>query len=111
MKFLTQDFIRKKSKLLLIKNKANEFSAESVSKGLTETSLRGVDSHGIRLLPHYLNALINGRINGHPEFKEFKSYPSFFGLDADNGFGHAAGFKSIEIGIDLANKLNFITPK
>ena len=104
MKFLNQEYIKTKSKLLLLRNKANEFSAESVSKGLTETSLRGVDSHGIRLLPHYLNALINGRINGKPRFKKVTTYPSFFGLDADNGFGHAAGFKSIEIGIDLANK-------
>ena len=85
-------------------NGADEFSSESVSKGLVETSLRGVDSHGIRLLPHYINGLKNGRINGKPNFKRTDKFPSLIGLDADHSFGHAAGFKSIEIGIELAEK-------
>lgn len=104
MHFLDYKLIQDKSKQLLLSNGANEFSAESVSIGLSETSLRGVDSHGIRLLPHYINALSNGRINGNPKFNIKKTFPSFVGLDADNGFGHAAGFKSIDIGMELANK-------
>ncbi len=91
-------------KRVLIEYGANEFSAESVAIGLSETSLRGVDSHGIRLLPHYLNALKNGRINGKPNFQFKETYPAFLGMDADNAFGHAAGFKSIEVGMDLASK-------
>ena len=70
---------------------------------MSETSLRGVDSHGIRLLPHYLNAL-KGRINGKPKFQINKKTPCFIGLDADNAFGHAAGFKSIDLGIDIAGE-------
>ena len=104
MFLLDYQFIKSQSKKILISNGANEFSADSVSIGLSETSLRGVDSHGIRLLPHYLNALRNGRINGNPKFKLNEKTPCFMGLDADNGFGHAAGFKSIDIGIDLAKK-------
>ena len=104
MHFLDFKFLKSKTKNLLLKNGANEYSAESVSIGLSETSLRGVDSHGIRLLPHYINALINGRINGDPKFKIKDTFPCLIGLDADNGFGHAAGFKSIDIGIDIANK-------
>ena len=104
MKKINHKILKIKIKEFLIKNGANEFSAESVSKGLVETSLRGVDSHGIRLLPHYINALKNGRINGNPKFKVIKTFPAFVGLNADNAFGHAAGFKSIEIGMDLASK-------
>ncbi len=103
MKRIDHKYLKKQTKKVLIKYGANDFSAESVSRGLTETSLRGVDSHGIRLLPHYLNALKNGRINGDPKFTIIKTFPAFVGLQADNAFGHAAGFKSIEIGIDLAN--------
>ena len=104
MKRIDHLYLRIQTKKVLKKYGANEFSAESVSKGLVETSLRGVDSHGIRLLPHYLNALKNGRINGNPEFKIIKTYPALVGLEADNAFGHAAGFKSIEIGIKLAKE-------
>ena len=44
----------------LLKNLAHEFSLSSVALGLCETSLRGVDSHGIRLLPHYVESALKG---------------------------------------------------
>ena len=104
MKRIDYKYLKIQTKKVLIKFGADDFSAESVSRGLTETSLRGVDSHGIRLLPHYLNALKNGRVNGNPKFDIIQTFPAFVGLQADNAFGHAAGYKSIEIGIELANK-------
>ena len=104
MKKINHNKLKNKIIIALKRYGANDFSAESVAKGLVETSLRGVDSHGIRLIPHYLKALQNGRINGDPKFKIIKTFPAFVGLDADSSFGHAAGFKSIEIGLDLANK-------
>ena len=102
MKLVDHKILRSKTESVLKKYGSNEFSAKSVSKGLVETSLRGVDSHGIRLLPHYLNALRNGRINGEPKFKINNKYQALIGLDADNAFGHAAGYKSIEIGMKIA---------
>ena len=36
-------------------------SIESVTIGLCETSLRGVDPHGVCLLPHYDNSALSGR--------------------------------------------------
>ena len=54
MKKIPAKTLRNKIKEVLLNNGADDFSSESVSKGLVETSLRGVDSHGIRLFPHYL---------------------------------------------------------
>jgi len=34
--------------------------AEHVAKGLVQASLRGVDSHGIRLFPHYMASVKAG---------------------------------------------------
>jgi len=104
MVFVEYQDLLLKTKKLFLKNGADLFSAESVSLGLSETSLRGVDSHGIRLLPHYLNALKNGRINGKPNFLINKTFPALIGLDADNSFGHSSGFKSIDIGMEIAEK-------
>jgi len=104
MKLIDHKVLRTKTELVLKKFGSDVFSAKSVSKGLVETSLRGVDSHGIRLLPHYLNALQNGRINGKPKFKINNRYQALIGLDADNSFGHAAGYKSIEIGMKIAEE-------
>jgi ureidoglycolate dehydrogenase (NAD+) len=80
----------------------DEHSLNAVSLGLCETSLRGVDSHGVRLLPHYFNSAISGRKNPNPAYKVEKKFPSIAHLDADNAFGHAAGMKAIDLAMEMA---------
>ena len=63
MTFLPFDKLVAKISSLLQQNGCSPYVADSVALGLSETSLRGVDSHGIRLLPHYVRALKSGRIN------------------------------------------------
>ena len=48
------------SKKILLKTGCDIFSANAVSQALCQTSLRGVDSHGIRLLHHYANSALKG---------------------------------------------------
>ena len=52
------------------------YSLDAVATGLCETSLRGVDSHGVRLLPHYVNSANSGRKNPKPEYKVHRTFPS-----------------------------------
>ena len=56
------------TKKILLKIGLNSFSANAVAHGLCEASLRGVASHGIRLLPHYVNSALKGRKNPKPHF-------------------------------------------
>lgn len=77
-------------------------SARVTAAGLCHASLRGVDSHGIRLLPHYLRGVEGGRINADPQLRFEKTSPSTGVLDADDGFGHAAGTRAMHAAIDLA---------
>ena len=76
MKKINHKILKIKIKEFLIKNGANNFQLNLYPKDWL-ASLRGVDSHGIRLLPHYINALKNGRINGNPKFKVIKTFPAF----------------------------------
>ena len=78
-------------------------SIEAVTLGLCESSLRRVDSHGVRLLPHYVKSALSGRKNPKPKFTFSKKFPAIGFLDADNGFGHAAGMKAIDYCIEIAN--------
>ena len=80
----------------------DDFSAAAVSDGLCETSLRGVDSHGVRLLPHYARSAQTGRKNPSPDFRFERTFPVIGVLDADNAFGHAAGMRAIDLAIDMA---------
>lgn len=89
---------------VLLKAKVRNDVAAYVAEGLTQTSLRGVDSHGIRLLPHYLNGVKGGRINPNPNYKFKQTSPSTGLLDADHTFGHAAGMEAAKRAIELANE-------
>lgn len=78
--------------------------AEYVAEGLSIASVRGVDSHGIRLLPHYLDELEGGRINPEPEFDFEQTAPAVGTLDADHTYGIAAGMYGMEKAIELAEE-------
>lgn len=82
----------------------DDFSLEAVTTGLCETSLRGVDSHGVRLLPHYVRSAQQGRKNPKPSMRFMRTFPAIGLLDADNAFGHAAGMRAIDYGIELAKE-------
>lgn len=75
-----------------------------VVDGLIETSLRGVDSHGIRLMPHYIGGIKNGRINKNPNIAIKKTSLSTAILDADHTFGIAAGVIAMQKAIQIAKK-------
>ena len=75
-----------------------------VVNGLVDTSLRGVDSHGIRLIPHYIRATQTGRIKKNPKFIFTKTAPSCGIFDADDGFGIAAGIEAMMKATMLAKK-------
>ena len=75
-----------------------------VAKGLSQASLRGVDSHGIRLLPHYVKALEAGRLNPDPAFQFEETSASTGTLDGNHTFGHAAGAQGMRHAIELARQ-------
>lgn len=78
------------------------YSRDAVTTGLCETSLRGVDSHGIRLLPHYVRSAQKGRKNPRPDMRFTATFPALGLLDADNAFGHAAGMKAMGHAMEMA---------
>lgn len=80
----------------------DDYSLMAVVTGLCETSLRGVDSHGIRLLEHYVNSALSGRKNPKPNYQFDRNFPSMGHLNADDAFGHAAGMKAIDYGMEMA---------
>lgn len=78
--------------------------AEDTSYALWLTSLRGVDSHGVRLLPHYIASIEGGRINPKPTFGFQQTSASSGRLNADHTLGHAAGMEAMRCSIRLARE-------
>lgn len=94
------DFIKE----ILLKVGVRDDVATYVTEGLIQTSVRGVDSHGLRLLPHYLKGVKGGRINPNPKYRFKRTSPSTGMLDADHTFGHAAGMEAAKKAIELADE-------
>lgn len=72
------------------------------AEAICTASLRGTDSHGLRLLPHYIAALRSGRIEAGAEFEYEQTFPALGRLDACHGLAHAAVAVAMEHAIDLA---------
>src|ERR1019366_4732091 len=79
-------------------------AAQSVANALTETSMRGVDSHGIRLLLHYIKVVQGGRINPSPKLAFTKTGLSTGIVDGDNGFGHHASYFAMDRAVAIAGE-------
>jgi ureidoglycolate dehydrogenase (NAD+) len=76
--------------------------ARTTAAGLVAASVRGVDSHGIRLLPHYVAEVEAGRINPHPRFEVVETAAGVAQFDADHGYGIAASRAAMRHAIELA---------
>ena len=82
----------------------NETSAKLAAESMVQTSLRGVDSHGINLFPHYFRSFQSGRLNKNPDFKFYQTKGSTALLDADHALGHHSGIVAMDKCIEMAEK-------
>jgi len=102
MKYIPADTLREMGQYALTKVGVREDIVHPVIDGLVWTSLRGIDSHGIRLLPHYVEGVKKGRLNPNPDMRFDQTGAATGTLDADHTFGHAAGVKAFSHAIELA---------
>lgn len=76
--------------------------ASIVADVLVDTSLEGIDTHGISRLPIYLSSIRKGRINPRPAIKIDRSAPSLAAVDGDNGLGQLVAVRSMQAAIKMA---------
>jgi len=95
---------------LLVATGVPEDEAKIVSSILVDTSLDGVDTHGISRLPIYLSRLMNRRINPIPMIRR-KINGAVANVDGDNGLGQIVAYRSMKLAIDLAKEfgIGFVT--
>ncbi|WP_051248548.1 Ldh family oxidoreductase [Inquilinus limosus] len=71
-------------------------SAAATARAMTDASARGVDTHGVRLVPFYLDQLENRRVNPTPAVTATRTAPACVVVDADGGLGHLASYRAVE---------------
>jgi LDH2 family malate/lactate/ureidoglycolate dehydrogenase len=87
---------------LLVAHGLSEPDAATVARCLVRADLRGVDTHGLQLLPHYLERVRRGLINPRPNLKVERVTPMVGSLDGQDGFGFVVATKAMAEAIAMA---------
>lgn len=83
---------------------ADVATSTAVTRALLHASTLGVDTHGVRLLPHYLKALVGGRLNIAPQMRFSGQGKAVAVLDADNAHGALAAYSAMDRAMALARR-------
>ncbi len=73
-------------------------------EALVLASMRGVDSHGVNLFPHYCRVAETGRIEKNPIFTTERTGSAVAVLDAAHGYGHHAGAEAMNLAVRMAKE-------
>jgi uncharacterized oxidoreductase len=78
--------------------------ARLVAENLVTANLTGHDSHGIGMMPRYVEALLEGGLapNQHPEIK--LDGGALLALDGKKGYGQSIGLEATRMAIERARK-------
>jgi uncharacterized oxidoreductase len=78
--------------------------AKIVADNLVTANLTGHDSHGVGMIPRYIESLLEGglRVNQHP--KMVFDGGAMITLDGQQGYGQVIGLEAMEIGIARAKQ-------
>jgi LDH2 family malate/lactate/ureidoglycolate dehydrogenase len=78
--------------------------ADTTAEMMLETDLRGIDSHGISMLPSYDREFRAGRLNMRPVFKTLREGPAMALIDADASLGHPVSVHAMNLACDKSRE-------
>lgn len=100
----TEALLRERMEARLTDAGASPDSRQAAIRAMLHASLVGVDSHGVRLTEHYCRMLAGGRLNKTPELGVDRRGAGSAMVDGDDGLGHYAAYKAVEVGMELARE-------
>jgi uncharacterized oxidoreductase len=77
---------------------------DDVAGNLIEANLTGHDSHGIGMLPRYVQAYLEGGLKPNAHVRTVLDAGALLRLDGQAGFGQVVGRETMELGIDRARQ-------
>jgi LDH2 family malate/lactate/ureidoglycolate dehydrogenase len=96
------DLVRTQTREILLAWGMSEEHAAITAELMTETDLRGVDSHGISMLPSYEQQRSLKQVNMRPVFRVKRETPTMALIDADASIGHPAAHHGMNVAVDKA---------
>ncbi len=77
---------------------------EVIVENMVESDLRGIDSHGVGMLPRYDGQRKDGALNMTPDVKVVRDFGAVALIDADHGLGHVSATRAMQLACDKAER-------
>lgn len=101
--FAPDDLITRATRMLVAAG-ADERSASLVADGLVEADARGLPSHGLMLLPMYLDRIRQGSVDPAGRNRIVNDLGALVTLDSQNGLGQSTAQDAMELAIARASE-------
>lgn len=98
--------LREIGKALLMANKVPEEEAATVARHVVNANLAGHDSHGVIMLPNYIERVRANQIVPGAPFTIVQESPTTTVVDGNWGFGYVINEKAMQLTIEKAEKSN-----
>jgi len=89
-------------KQLLVAIGLREGDADIVAESLVQANLRGIDSHGVARLPHYVDRIRQGSINAQPNIRTERLGLAVSKVNGNHGLGQLVMHQATREAISLA---------
>jgi LDH2 family malate/lactate/ureidoglycolate dehydrogenase len=83
---------------------ARKDTASAATRAMMHGSRLGIDSHGVRLLEHYVKAIVGGRVNPRPSMRIRSETGAVAAFDADDAHGALAAYTAMSHAVNLADR-------
>jgi uncharacterized oxidoreductase len=101
-KTLEAPVLRAQCASILIAAGSSPAEAAQVADNLVMANLSGHDSHGVGMLPRYVDAIAEGGLTPNAAVKVNADIGTLMALDGQHGFGQVVGVQAMELGIARA---------
>ena len=104
MKIFKKEILRKCIETIVAAGGSDARESKLVAENLVTANLTGHDSHGVGMIPRYVDSLLEGglKVNQHP--KIVFDGGAMVTLDGQAGYGQVIGHEAMEIGIGRAKQ-------
>ena len=89
---------------VLLANGSSAGEAATVAHNLVLANLSGHDSHGVGMLPRYVDAVLEGGLTPNTSAKVVLDTGSLLTIDGGHGFGQVIGEQAMALGMERAQQ-------
>ena len=108
MHHFSDNQLRRVARTLLERAGSEPPEAAQIADHLVGANLRGHDSHGVGMIPHYVHNITNGTMHPNTGLSMVRDGGAVMLLDGGLGFGQRVGAEMMAVAIDRARELGAV---